>query len=95
MFTHWLLVDIPPAQSELPEGFQVGDYGVSGRNDFRRNGYDGPCPPPNGPHRYFFKVFALDVASLGVAEGASRAAIEKAVAGSVLDEVELMGLYES
>ncbi len=95
VFTHWLLVDIPPNQSELPEGYQVGDYGVSGRNDFGRTGYDGPCPPSNGPHRYFFKVFALDVASLGLAEGASRQAIEQAMAGSVIDEVQLIGIYES
>src|SRR6185295_2119546 len=44
-FTHWVLFDIPPATTALPEGFQAGSVGVSGNSGFRRAGYAGPCPP--------------------------------------------------
>jgi Raf kinase inhibitor-like YbhB/YbcL family protein len=59
-FTHWILFDIPPDLNHLPG--DASDIGLHGRNDFQHASYGGPCPPPNhGQHRYYFKLFALDV----------------------------------
>jgi hypothetical protein len=63
-----------------------------GRNDFRRVGYGGPCPPPGKPHRYFIKVHALD-AKLDLRAGAHRDELERAMKGYVLAQGELMGKY--
>lgn len=94
-WNHWLLYDIPASVDRLPEGCRVGEVGISGRNDFRRLGYGGPCPPPgHGPHRYFFRLFAVNKRSLGLQEGAVRQEIEKAFRGSVLAEAEYMGTYQ-
>lgn len=92
-FTHWVLFDIPADVRTLPAN--ASDIGVGGRNDFQQDGYGGPCPPPNhGQHRYFFKLYALDVESLNSEAGAPRDAVEKAMEGHVLDETHLMGRYE-
>ena len=92
-FTHWVLADIPASTKGLPEGFQVGSVGVSANSGFRRPGYGGPCPP-TGAHHYHFKLSALDVDSIGIAQGASRADVEKAMAGHVLATAETVGLYQ-
>ena len=92
-FTHWVLADIPAATKELPENFQVGSIGVSANSGFRRAGYDGPCPP-TGAHHYHFKLMALDVETIGVAQGASRADVEKAIQGHVIGTAETVGLYQ-
>jgi Raf kinase inhibitor-like YbhB/YbcL family protein len=92
-FTHWVLADIPASTKGLPEGFQVGSVGVSANSGFRRPGYGGPCPP-TGAHHYHFKLSALDVESIGVAQGASRTDVEKAMAGHVLATTETVGLYQ-
>jgi Raf kinase inhibitor-like YbhB/YbcL family protein len=92
-FTHWVLADIPASTKGLPEGFQVGSVGVSANSGFRRPGYGGPCPP-SGAHHYHFKLSALDVDSIGIAQGASRADVEKAMAGHVLATAETVGLYQ-
>jgi Raf kinase inhibitor-like YbhB/YbcL family protein len=90
-FTHWVLFDIPGSARELPEGAAVG---VPGRNDFQQIGYGGPCPPPkHGEHRYFFKLYALKTASLGLSEGVSRKDLEAAMEPHVLEHAELMGRY--
>lgn len=95
VWNHWLLYDIPASQHTLPQGWKPGGPGVSGTNDFGKQGYGGPCPPPgHGPHRYFFKLFAMAVESLGLPAGARRAAIDKAMSGHYLAEAEYMGIYE-
>jgi hypothetical protein len=58
-FVHWVAADIPGNISELPEGARGSQAGVQGRNDFRRTGYGGPCPPRGRPHRYVFRLLAL------------------------------------
>ena len=88
-FTHWLAYDIPPGGDEL---------GIAAaktlQNDFGRQGYGGPCPPPShGPHRYFFRLYALDVPSLAV-RGRGRGALEAALKLHTLGETHLMGRYE-
>ena len=92
-FTHWVLFDIPPATKGLPEGFQPGSVGVSGNSGFRRGGYGGPCPP-SGTHHYHFTLSALDVPTLGLKDGATKADVEKAMAGHVVGSAELVGLYQ-
>jgi Raf kinase inhibitor-like YbhB/YbcL family protein len=90
-FVHWLAWGIDPAATGLAEGEAAP---VEGENGFATSGYRGPCPPPgHGPHRYFFRLHALD-AEPGVAPGASREELEAALEGHVLDTGELMGTYE-
>jgi Raf kinase inhibitor-like YbhB/YbcL family protein len=92
-FTHWVLLDIPSGLTELSEG--VTGVGRSGRNDFGKNGYGGPCPPKgHGPHRYFFTLSALDIESLGLPEGATRSRVEAAMKGHAVATARLGGRYE-
>lgn len=89
-WVHWVLVDLPPELTGLPEGAQ--GVGIDGRNDFGRQGYGGPCPPKGSTHRYFFKVYALDQA-LGLKSGATKRDVEKAMQGHILTLGQLMGRY--
>ena len=92
-WVHWVLYDIPPAASGLPEGGKPLPAGTrEGANDWGRTGYGGPCPPI-GRHRYFFKLYALDV-RLGELPRATKAAVEQAMQGHVLASVELVGTYQ-
>lgn len=94
-WTHWLLYDIPAEVHEIEQGFQPGRLGMSGSNDFGKLGYGGPCPPKgHGPHRYFFRLFALNVPSLGLRDGENRVGVELAIRGHVLGEAQCMGRYE-
>ena len=94
-WNHWLLWDISAATHALAQGFRPGQAGVSGANDFGKRGYGGPCPPKgHGPHRYFFKLYALDLPSLKLAEGAKRAELDRALRNHVLAETQYMGRYE-
>ena len=95
-WTHWLIWDIPASTSQLSEGTakdaQLPDGARQGQNDFRKIGYNGPCPPPGKPHRYYFKLFALD-ATLDVKPGGSRKEMEAAMKGHTLGQTEVMGRY--
>ncbi len=97
-FVHWVLYNIPPDRTELPEGvpptLEVPGIGLQGTNDFkdRRIGYRGPCPPPGKPHRYFFKLYALDT-TLDIIPGASPANVERSMRGHILAQGYLMGTY--
>lgn len=92
-FTHWVLYDVPPDVGELPE--RADGVGTSGRNDFQHEGWGGPCPPPgHGDHRYWFKLYALDVPSLELEPGARRGDVETQMKGHVLAEASLMGRFE-
>ena len=59
-WSHWIVFGLKPATTSLPEGGPLPEGAQLGRNDFRKNAYGGPCPPPGGPHRYFFRLYALD-----------------------------------
>lgn len=95
-WTHWVLFDLPPQTTELPEGVakvdEVPSGGRQGRNDFRKIGYGGPCPPPGKPHRYFFKLYALD-RMLNLKPGTSKKDVEQAMQGHTLGQAELVGKY--
>jgi len=90
LFIHWVGWNLPGESSGLLEGQKMPR---EGRNGFGSNGYRGPCPPPGKPHRYFFRVFALD-AILDLAEGASKAALERAMEDHILAQAELVGTYK-
>jgi Raf kinase inhibitor-like YbhB/YbcL family protein len=96
-FVHWVLYDLPASARELPEGWaqqdRLADGSLQGRNDFGKTGYGGPCPPGNSPHRYVFRLFALD-AKLNLAPGTSRGQVEAAMKGHVLAQGELTARYQ-
>lgn len=89
-FVHWVVFDIPPAFSELREGVQ--GVGAPGSNSYRKIVYNGPCPPPGPAHRYFFKVYALDQL-LKLRPGATKADVERAMQGHILEQAQLVGKY--
>ncbi len=95
-WVHWLIWNVPGDGQSLPEGVPADetlpDGARQGQNDFRRIGYGGPCPPRGRPHRYFFKLYALDT-TLDLAPGASKKQLLKAMQDHVLAEAELMGRY--
>ena len=99
-FTHWVLFNLPGDTTRLPRNVDLDAefadrdlFPQQGTNDFSDVGYGGPCPPPSdGPHRYFFRLYALDtVLDLG---GASRTQVTDTMDGHVLDEIDLVGPYE-
>jgi len=96
-WTHWVLFDLPAHTSALPEAVikvdEVSGGGRQGRNDFRKIGYGGPCPPPGKPHRYFFKLYALEK-MLNLKPGASKRDVEQAMQGHILAKAELVGTYQ-
>ena len=94
-WTHWLLYDLPAKIHNLAQGCKPGDLGLSGSNDFGKLGYGGPCPPKgHGPHRYYFKLHALDVHTLGIPAGVKAAELAQALKGHVLAEARYMGRFE-
>lgn len=94
-WVHWLLYNLPPAARGLPEAVASRDLPAGtreGTNDWKRTGYGGPCPPV-GRHRYFHKLYALDVL-LPDLQRPTKAALEKAMQGHVLAHAELVGTYQ-
>jgi Raf kinase inhibitor-like YbhB/YbcL family protein len=94
-WVHWVLYNLPPASSGLPEGLAPSQLPAGtreGRNDWKRTGYGGPCPPI-GRHRYFHKLYALDTV-LPDLKTPAKAQLEQAMAGHVLAQAELMGTYQ-
>jgi Raf kinase inhibitor-like YbhB/YbcL family protein len=95
-WVHWVIFNIPGSAHSLAGGVnkkeQLADGTRQGRNDFRKIGYNGPCPPPGKAHRYFFKLYALD-SDLKIAAGASKSDVEKAMEGHTLGHTEWMGHF--
>ncbi len=104
-FYHWVLVDIPPGITSLPEGKnsrgvapqKAGktEYGVDGQNDYPNGGYDGPCPPWNDEriHHYHFTVYALDVTTLGLSGNFTGKQANEAMEKHILAKGEVVGTY--
>jgi len=94
-WVHWVLYNLPDETRALPEAVppdaDLPDGSRHGKSSWRRLGYGGPCPP-SGTHRYFFKLYALDVV-LGLASSASKKQLLQAMEGHILAQTELMGLY--
>ena len=92
-WVHWVLFDIPPGATEIPEGSRPLPEGCrDGLNDWHRTGYGGPCPPV-GRHRYFFKLYALDMQLAGL-QRPTKAELERAIQGHVLAQAQLVGTYQ-
>jgi Raf kinase inhibitor-like YbhB/YbcL family protein len=94
-WVHWVLYDIPPSASSLAEAVEPGDLPKGAReglNDWKRTGYGGPCPPV-GRHRYFHKLYALDV-TLGDLGRPTKARLEAAMKGHIVAQAELVGTYQ-
>jgi Raf kinase inhibitor-like YbhB/YbcL family protein len=90
---HWVLYDLPPAAGGLPEALTSLPPGtLVGLNGWNRAGYGGPCPPI-GRHRYFFKLYALDV-QLPDLNRPRKAALEAAMKDHILAQAELIGTYQ-
>jgi Raf kinase inhibitor-like YbhB/YbcL family protein len=88
-FTHWLVWDIPTQKTQFAKGEKISF--LQGKTSFGAQSYGGPCPP-SGTHRYFFKLYALDLV-LNLKAGSSKADLEKAMTGHVLAEAHLIGKY--
>jgi Raf kinase inhibitor-like YbhB/YbcL family protein len=95
-FVHWVLYNLPADAKGLienvPKQEKLAGGGLQGMNSFRETGYDGPCPP-NGAHRYYFKLYALD-AELSLETQATKEQLLKAMEGHVIGEGQLMGEYQ-
>jgi Raf kinase inhibitor-like YbhB/YbcL family protein len=96
-WVHWVLYNLPPTTCELhqhlPTSELLSEGAKQGRTDFHRIGYGGPCPPPGKPHRYFFKLAALD-SLLQLDSPVTRATLLDAMQGHILAEASLMGMYQ-
>ncbi len=98
-FIHWVIWNIKADEKTyipggIPKEKETSEpiYARQGINDFGRVGYSGPCPPPGKPHRYIFKVYALD-SELNLEEGANKKTLERTMKGHILQRGELVGLY--
>jgi Raf kinase inhibitor-like YbhB/YbcL family protein len=88
---HWVVTGIPPTTTSIPAGGPLPPGAVEGTNDWGRRGWGGPNPPI-GRHRYFFKVYALDIPIH--APGISKLELLAAMKGHILAQGELIGTYE-
>jgi Raf kinase inhibitor-like YbhB/YbcL family protein len=96
-WVHWVLYDLPGDITQVPAAQSASETLANGArqgvNDFRKVGYGGPCPPPGKPHRYFFKLYALD-APTALKPRATKSDVLRAIDGHVLGQAELMGTYK-
>ena len=91
-FTHWLIWNIDPKIDAInQESIPIGT--IEGKNDAGKIGYLGPCPPDKKPHRYFFKLYALDTA-LNLESDTTKEELESAIKNHIIGKAELIGIYE-
>lgn len=91
LFVHWVLYNIPASTTEISSQ-KVPQGAIEGMTNFGRVGYGGPCPP-NGEHRYFFKLYAIDK-MLELPPKATKAQVENAIRDHIIEKTELMGVYK-
>jgi Raf kinase inhibitor-like YbhB/YbcL family protein len=91
-YVHWVVYDIPASVAGIPRGGQTPAGAHDGKNDWKKTGYGGPCPPI-GRHRYFFKLYALD-ALLGDLKAPTKQEVLAKLEGHVLGQAELIGTYQ-
>jgi Raf kinase inhibitor-like YbhB/YbcL family protein len=93
LFTHWIVFDLDPKTTDIGEDHAPEAPARQGANSWGEAQYGGPRPP-SGEHRYFFRVYALDTI-IDLPRGSTRAQVEQAMQGHVLDTTELMGRYSA
>jgi len=95
-WNHWTMWNVPATVRSLTEGVpkdaELPDGSRQGQNDFRKIGYNGPCPPAGKPHRYYFKLYALG-AKLDLKPAATKKDVEAAMKGHILAQSDWMGRY--
>lgn len=99
-WVHWIIYDLPASVTALAEGVEKKAEGANGSKQglvwgvdtFSKVGYYGPCPPPGKPHRYYFKLYALD-AVLNLPSKATKPQVEAKMRGHILSQTILMGTY--
>jgi len=92
-WVHWVLYNLPPSLSGLPEALKAAPEGAKdGVNDWKKTGYGGPCPPI-GRHRYFHKLYALDTVLPDLGQP-TKAQVESAMQGHILAQAQLIGTYK-
>lgn len=95
-WVHWIIYNMPPQMTFLPEAVPADSTlpsgAVQGVNDFGNIGYGGPCPPRGKPHRYYFKLYALD-SVLPLGPGATKAKLLQAMKNHILAEGQIMGTF--
>jgi Raf kinase inhibitor-like YbhB/YbcL family protein len=95
-WVHWVIYNIPADADRLPEGVPASERlengALQGKNDSGRIGYGGPCPPRGKPHRYFFRLYALD-GQLSAEAGLTKKALLNQMQGHILESAELHGSY--
>ncbi|MFN2532431.1 MAG: YbhB/YbcL family Raf kinase inhibitor-like protein [Pyrinomonadaceae bacterium] len=95
-WVHWVIYDVSPNTTKLNENIQANekfaDGAKQGLNDFKKIGYGGPCPP-NGTHRYFFRLYSLNAAT-DLKPGASKDELLHAMQTKIISQSELMGTYK-
>lgn len=96
IWTHWVAFNIPfesnGLNEDIPKTAILEDGTIQGINDFGKNGYGGPCPPPGKTHRYFFKLFALDN-KLSLGKNSKKTGVLEAIKGHILATAEVFGIY--
>lgn len=94
-WVHWIIINIPPTVTSIPEKFSIDTIpgAMEGTNSWAVVGYGGPQPPAGKPHRYYFKIYALDTL-LDFNENITKTDLEKAMADHILAQGYIMGQYQ-
>lgn len=96
-FDHWVVWNLPPHLKGLSEGAKelekFSPPSQQGVNGFNKFDYQGPCPPVGKPHHYHFKLYALDT-QLTLKAGSSKKEVEHAMQGHIIEQAELVGIYQ-
>ncbi len=97
VWVHWVIYNIPASLAGLPGAVaktdKVPGIGTQGVNDFGRMGYDGPCPPPGRPHRYYFTLYAIDC-ELDLMPGLTKKNVLISLQGHILAQSQWMGTFQ-
>jgi len=95
-WVHWVIFNIPGDKTglsrALPKQAVFDDGSVQGINDFGKNGYGGPCPPAGKPHRYFFRLYAIDT-KLNLDAKATKKKVLEAIEGHICAQADFYGTY--
>lgn len=96
-WVHWVIFNIPAQKNSLKENISkvsiLPSGIIQGMNSYRSFGYRGPCPPSGKPHRYFFKLYALDTI-LSLSQSPTKDELLKAMDGHILSTTQIIGLYK-